>query len=117
MKFFLDENFPAKARIILSEQENEVYDVRGTENEGLSDSDIFHRAQQLQALFLTTDRDFFHTIHFNYKPHCGIVVINLKNPNSDRIIDKLNWFLSNYTNKNHFSVCYLITDTKCMVYQ
>jgi len=117
MNILLDENFPKKAKEILEESGFIVFDVRGTENEGLPDIDIFDIAKKEKALFLTTDSDFFHTIHLTQKPHRGIVVINLRNPNTKNILEKLSWFIDNFINHKNDNTCYLIADTKCNIYK
>jgi hypothetical protein len=44
--------------------------------------------------FLTTDRDFFHTIPHLHQKHAGIIVIALKQPNRHAILQKLSWILN-----------------------
>ena len=76
MKFFLDENFPKAAVGLLEGMGHEVFDLRGSGREGLPDPDIFAEAQCCDAVFLTTDRDFFHTIphiHEARGHHCDRV--------------------------------------------
>lgn len=77
MKFFLDENFPLKAKEILEAKKHSIFDIRGTGKEGISDEKIFQISKKKKAVFLTTDKDFFHTIHFMHKPHYGVIVIAL----------------------------------------
>lgn len=117
MNFFLDENFPKKAIPILKERNFSVFDIRGTSQEGLPDSDLFQLAKQKKAVFLTTDNDFYHTIHFTEKPHHGIVVIALKKPNSKAILEKLIWVLNNIGKFTFKDECLLLTDTKCVVFK
>ncbi|HNZ27528.1 MAG TPA: DUF5615 family PIN-like protein [Spirochaetota bacterium] len=116
MIYFLDENFPKKSSDLLKARGNQIIDVRGTDKEGLSDVDLFYIAKHSKSIFLTTDKDFFHTIHLLNKPHSGIVVIALRQPNADNIIDKLKWFLDNYSKENIENKCFLITDNKCNIY-
>ncbi len=66
MKFFLDENFPRKATCMLESHGFEVFDIRGTEIEGADDTTLFEKAQQHEAIFLTTDKDFYHTIQYHF---------------------------------------------------
>jgi hypothetical protein len=40
MKFLIDENIPKVSSLLLRDLKHEVIDVRGTDEEGLSDSDI-----------------------------------------------------------------------------
>lgn len=94
MKFFLDENFPKSAAAFLERMGHETLDLRGTGREGLSDAEIFSEAQTIDAVFLTTDRDFFHTIHHLHEKHAGIIVIALRQPNRASILEKLSWVLN-----------------------
>jgi len=93
MKFFLDENFPKAAVGLLEGMGHEVFDLRGSGREGLPDPDIFAEAQRCDAVFLTTDRDFFHTIPHIHEKHAGIIVIALRQPNRSSILEKLSWVL------------------------
>ena len=95
MKFLVDENIPKASSSLLRESKHEVIDVRGTDKEGLSDSEIFQLAQNLKAIFITSDKDFFHTIPFQYQSHHGIIVIALNQPNRTNITQKLKWVLDN----------------------
>jgi hypothetical protein len=49
VKFFLDENFPRKATLMLEAHGFEVFDIRGTEIEGADDNTLFEKAQQHEA--------------------------------------------------------------------
>ncbi|MDA0839530.1 MAG: DUF5615 family PIN-like protein [Planctomycetota bacterium] len=97
MKFFLDENFPKPAHTLLSERGHEVFDIRGTPEEGMDDTEIFERALDNGAAFLTTDGDFFHTVPHQYPRHKGVVVITLRQPNRESILQKLEWFLDHFS--------------------
>ncbi len=94
MRFFLDENFPKSASENLVALGHQVFDLRGTSREGCADQDIFAEAQDHSAIFLTTDRDFFHTIPHLFEHHAGVVVIALRQPNREGILAKLEWILN-----------------------
>lgn len=110
MNFFLDENFPRKSIEILNGKGFQVFDIRGTEFEGEDDGNIFERAQKKEAVFLTTDRDFFHTIHFLYESHHGIIVVALSQPNGRKILQKLELALTYIEKFDIHSQCILLTD-------
>jgi predicted nuclease of predicted toxin-antitoxin system len=89
MIFLLDENFPKPAIPILATHGHSAIDVRGTGQEGASDSSLFRLAQDRGAILLTTDKDFFHTVPLTFPRHCGSVVIALDQPNRAAILAKL----------------------------
>lgn len=85
MKFFLDENFPKSATGMLEHLGHVVFDLGCAE--GSRDADIFDEAQKCGAIFLTTDRDFFHTIPHLFPHHEGVIVIALRQPNRAAILE------------------------------
>jgi len=96
MKFFLDENFPKSAAPWLSQFGHEVFDLRGTEGEGMPDHELFAQAQELKAIILTTDRDFFHTVPHLFEHHAGVLVVALRQPNRKNIMAKMEWSLKHF---------------------
>jgi len=116
MKFFLDENFPKSAEKYLFSKGHTVFDIRGSSEEGIDDLQIFHLAQQKQAIFLTTDRDFFHTIPNLFPDHYGIVVIALRQPNREAILSRLFWFIDHYEGESISGKAYLLRDSTYKVY-
>jgi predicted nuclease of predicted toxin-antitoxin system len=109
VNFFLDENFPRKAIPILNSRGFSAHDIRGSDFEGEDDKHIFERAQKHQAVFLTTDKDFFHTIQFLYESHHGIIVIALSQPNAEKILEKLERALEFIKSFDIYSQCILLT--------
>lgn len=91
MRFFLDENFPKSAHAFLGANGHEVFDVRGTPSEGADDALILAMAQAQEAVFLTTDLDFFHTVPWLTPVHHGVVVVALRKPNREAILSRLRW--------------------------
>ncbi len=116
MRFFLDENFPKAAMSLLVSEGHEVYDVRGTPNEGMTDDQIFSMAQKRRAVFLTTDKDFFHTIPRFNPTHHGVVVITLRRPNRSSILDRLTWFLKRVDGVEIAGKTFLLRDRTWTVY-
>lgn len=96
MRFFFDENFPKSTTILLHKKGHKVYDIRSTELEGIDDNAIFKIAQNKKALFLTTDKDFYHTIPYLFKNHYGIIIIALRQPNRKKITKKLLFALEHF---------------------
>lgn len=116
MNFFLDENFPKSAITYLQNRQHTVFDIRSTEFEGAEDREIFAQAQEKQAIFLTTDKDFFHTVPLQFNEHFGIAVFALRNPNRDKILQKLEYFLDHF-DVNHFRTrVVLFRDNRYSIY-
>ena len=116
MNFFLDENFPKTAEALLAAHGHVTLDIRGTEHEGAEDPDIFGMAQDKQAVFLTTDRDFFHTVPHVWPNHNGIVVIALRQPNRRAILERLSWFLNRFGTQSLSGKAFLLRDRTYALY-
>ena len=110
MIFLLDENFPKSAEQLLIELGHQVIDIRGTEFQGIDDSHLFEIAQQQQAILLSTDRDFYHTIPLKFKEHFGVIVIALKQPNRQAILARLHWVVAEGLLENLHNTVILIRD-------
>lgn len=93
MTFLLDENFPKSARTLLEERSHMIIDFRIDGVVGADDSEVIRLAQRSNAVILTTDRDFFHTLGRQYPDHHGIIVIALKKPTRSLILARLLWLL------------------------
>ena len=93
MKFLIDENFPRSAADVLQDFGHSALFVNDVCEFGADDESVFAAAQSEQAILLTSDRDFYHTLPFLHPIHCGIVVISLRQPNRKAILSRLAWFL------------------------
>lgn len=112
MKFFLDENFPKKATQILEAAGHEVFDIRGTAQEGIDDKSIFQLSQEYGAVFLTTDKDFYHTVPRLYERHHGIIIIALSQPNGTAILNRFKTVMGLFNNMKIESNVILLTETR-----
>lgn len=110
MKFFLDENFPKTTISILIEKGHNFFDVRSTQLEGSDDVSIFTFAQDKKAIFLTTDKDFFHTIPYLFEKHHGVIVIALQQPNRKSITEKFIFALDHFDLSSFESKILLLRD-------
>lgn len=82
MKIFVDENIPLITVKELILQGYDVMDIRGTDDQGITDGALWQMVQDLQCLLITTDKGF--TIHRD-EPHHGILIIRLKQPSRQKI--------------------------------
>ncbi len=82
MKILVDENIPLISVEQLQRSGHDVFDIRGTENQGMTDDVLWLLACQEKRLLITTDRGFaFH----RHQDHFGILIISLRQPNSHKI--------------------------------
>ena len=79
---------------------------------GAADDALFARAQQEQAVFLTTDKDFFHTVPLTFAQHHGAMVITLRRPNRAELLRRLAAALAALGERNLVNTVWLITDTR-----
>ncbi|MCM2287316.1 MAG: DUF5615 family PIN-like protein [Desulfobacula sp.] len=82
MKILVDENIPLITAKELILQGYDVMDIRGTDDQGITDEALWQMVQDLQCLLITTDKGF--TIHRD-EPHHGILIIRLKQPSRQKI--------------------------------
>ena len=75
MKFLLDENFPKSAITFLNDRGHKCLDFREIGSKGADDKVLFSSAISNDAVLLTTDRDFFHTVPHLFPEHPGVVVV------------------------------------------
>ncbi len=116
MRFMLDENFPKAAVVLLRGAGHEVFDIRGTDDEGMEDDALFRKTQEAGAVLLTTDRDFFHTVPHLHDLHCGVVVIALRQPNRAAILSRLEWMLSNIAEGDFPNRVFQLRDKSWLAY-
>lgn len=96
MKIFVDENIPSMTVAALRTLGNDVLDIRGTPDEGISDPELWPKCQSESRLLITTDKGF--SRHRN-EPHHGILIVRLKQPNRikihQRVMQAINQFEEN----------------------
>ena len=74
MKFFLDENFPRPALTQLQAAGHSAVHALEIFPPGTADDALFAHAQQKHAVFVTTDRDCFHTVPLTFAHDPGAMV-------------------------------------------
>ena len=89
MEFFLDENFPRPALTQLQSAAHTAVHALEVFPPGTPDDQLFAHAQRERAVFITTDKDFFHTIPLAFARHHGAIVITLRRPNRDELLRRL----------------------------
>ena len=95
---------------------HEVLDFRDVGIEGSADSEIVKMATSKLAVILTTDRDFFHTLGQQFPDHSGIIVVALKKPTRDKIIQRLKWLLEHVPEESITGRAFQLRDQAWQVY-
>ena len=86
MRILVDENIPLMTVKSLRDMGHDVLDIRGTKNEGITNSKLWILTQKERCLFITTDKGF---TDYRETHHYGILIIRLKQPNRNKIHDKV----------------------------
>lgn len=112
MNFFLDENFPRPALAQLQSAGHTAAHALEIFPPGAADDQLFAHAQQQHAIFVTTDKDFFHTVPLTFPGHRGAMVITLRRPNRDELLRRLSDALAALGERTLDNAVWLITDTR-----
>jgi predicted nuclease of predicted toxin-antitoxin system len=112
MKFFLDENFPRPAISYLVSAGHSASHALDCFPPGAADEKLFDHAQHDGAIFITTDKDFFHTIPLAFARHGGVIVITLRKPNRADLLRRLADSLDLLGERDLRNTVWLVTDTR-----
>jgi predicted nuclease of predicted toxin-antitoxin system len=112
MKFFLDENFPRPALTQLQSAGHSAIHALEIFPPGTADETLFAHAQSESAVFITTDKDFFHTIPLAFARHHGAIVITLRRPNREELLRRLAAALTALGERKLDDSVWLVTDTR-----
>ncbi|HMO19262.1 MAG TPA: DUF5615 family PIN-like protein [Oligoflexia bacterium] len=113
MLFFLDENFPLGAVLALELLGHRTIRALDVFEQGSSDEELFEYANKNNAVFLTTDKDFYHTIPIKCDVRgARIIVIAISKPNSINIINRLLSFINTIELEQVTEGAFLVNDKK-----
>lgn len=113
MRFFLDENFPVTIKYFLEGFGHEVIRALDHYPQGTNDEILFKHAQNVNSIFLTTDKDFYHTIPFLYQYRtAAVIAITLSQPNRNKILDRLQVLLHSVDLQSNPQSVYLVSDNR-----
>lgn len=94
MKIFVDENIPLMTVNELKRLGYDIRDIRGSEEEGLPDAELWKTAQEENRLLITTDKGF---AQYWECCHSGILIIRLRQPNRYRIHQRVMLALNRFS--------------------
>jgi len=86
MKICVDENIPLITVVELRKLGHDVLDIRGTDDQGISDDFLWEKVQKEKRLLITTDKGF---VHHRRESHFGILVVRLHQPNELKIHERV----------------------------
>jgi predicted nuclease of predicted toxin-antitoxin system len=112
MKFLLDENFPRPAIAQLQQAGHTATHALELFPPGTADDRLFARAQQERAVFVSTDKDFFHTVPLAFAQHNGAIVVALRRPNRTDLLRRLTEALTALGDRSLDNTVWLVTDTR-----
>jgi len=112
MRFFLDENFPRTAPAFLESTGHSATHALQHFPPGTADAKLFAHAQEQRAVFVSTDKDFFHTIPLAFERHCGAIVITLRKPNRADLLRRLAEALAQLGERELKNTTWLVTETR-----
>jgi predicted nuclease of predicted toxin-antitoxin system len=99
MRILVDENVPRMTVAVLKGLAHDVRDLRGTEDKGIPDDDIWALAQRESRLVVTTDKGF---ARYRGLVHCGVLIVALRRPNRRRIHDRVLKALASFPDERHW---------------
>jgi len=82
MRVLVDENIPKVTVQSLTLLGHDVLDIRGTDQQGTDDENLWLLAQSQSRLLITTDKGF---VDHRDEKHHGILIVRLHQPNEERI--------------------------------
>lgn len=98
MRFLVDECAGPALANWLESQGHEVYSVYH-ENRGMADDLLILKAMSESWIILTADKDFGELIHKDRRPHCGTVLLRLRDERASAKIDAVARLLDAYADR------------------
>jgi predicted nuclease of predicted toxin-antitoxin system len=86
VKILVDENIPLLCVRHLQDAGHDVTDIRGTEEEGVSDEVVWNKAQGDGRFLITTDKGFARR---RDEKHHGVLIVLLRRPNRHSITRRI----------------------------
>lgn len=87
MKIKLDENLPARLLPLLRSHGHDVHTVHGEQLTGRPDAELWRAAAAEGRFLITQDLDFSDTRQFVPGTHPGLLLVRLREPGSQALLD------------------------------
>ncbi|MFZ5563296.1 MAG: DUF5615 family PIN-like protein [Thermodesulfobacteriota bacterium] len=93
MKILVDENIPLVTVHALRDLRHDVIDIRGTTDQGITDEELWRKAQSQNCLLITTDKGF---AGYREEAHWGLLIVRLRQPTRLKIHNRVIQALTEY---------------------
>lgn len=87
---------------------HDVRDVRGTSDQGVSDSDLWGLALAESRTLITTDKGF---TEYRSAPHHGILIVRLRQPNRQKIHNSVMHVIERFPQHEWPNLLVVVRDT------
>ncbi len=107
MRTFVDENIPLMTVRELRDQGFDVIDIRGTDDQGITDEVLWQKTQKEKCLLITTDKGFS---SYRDEVHYGILIIRLKQPTRLKIHQRVMQAIRRYSEREWSGLMVVMRD-------
>ena len=108
MKIFVDENVPSITVRELRAKGFEIIDIRGTQEQGITDEVLWQRVQKEKCLLITTDKGF---ATYRDEAHYGILIVRLRQPSRIKIHQRVMQAITRYSEKQWLGFMVIMRDS------
>lgn len=115
MKIKLDENLPVRLAILLKELGHDTHTLQDESLTGHMDRDIWAATQKESRFLITQDLDFSDLRQFAPGSHRGILLVRLRSPNRENLIERIGELFRN-EDVSEWAGCFVVaTERKIRV--
>lgn len=115
MKIKLDENIPHRLAGILIDMGHDVDTVPEEGLAGYDDASVWNNARREGRLLITQDLDFSDVSRFSPGTHSGLLLVRLRNPGRQALIDRILNVFHSEAEENWKGCFVVITERKVRI--
>lgn len=108
MRILVDENIPKITVQELRKLGHDVLDIRGTDQQGMFDDELWPLAQTERRMLVTTDKGFS---EHRDEHHHGVLVVRLRQPNELRIHTRIMAAFTQFAERDWPGLLVVMRDT------
>ena len=115
MKVKLDENIPSRLKNVLEKRGHDVHTVADEGMVGFEDNDVWKQVCSEERFLITQDLDFSDVRIFEPGTHSGILLIRLKEPGANAIVEKVSLILNTESLEDWARCFVVLTENKLRI--